>query len=67
MLVNGLREIGYQGPWLYELGFDIPKTIYRSRTLTCADFKRNAEEIFGNKKITVIGKPVDGLLHWMIA
>jgi len=67
MLVNGLREIGYQGPWLYELGFDIPKTIYRSRTLTCADFKRNAEEIFGNKKITVIGKPVDGLLHWTIA
>ncbi len=64
MLVKGLKEVGYRGPWVYELGFDSGKTINRPRQLTCADFKRNAEEIFAGKKLTVIGEPVPGLLHW---
>ena len=53
-LFSALIEVGYDGPWLYELGFGNTKKITRSRDLTCKDFKRNAEEIFEGKKITVI-------------
>lgn len=64
MIVGGLNEIGYQGPWVYELGFGTPATIVRTRDLTCADFKRNADEIFAGKQPTSIGSPVPGLKHW---
>ncbi len=64
MIVNGLKKVGYNGPWVYELGFDSETSINRPRLLTCADFKRNAEEIFAGKKLTVIGEPVSGLVHW---
>lgn len=59
-----LREVGYNGPWLYELGFDAPKTILRERALTCADFVQNANEIFEGKPITRISTPVEGLTAW---
>ncbi len=51
-ILSALKEVGYTGPWLYEIGFDCPKTIQRPRKLTCEDFVRNANEIFENKKIT---------------
>lgn len=63
-LVRLLEEVGYQGPWLYELGFGTPNTITRPRELTYADFKHNAEEIFAGKAPTVIGTPASNLLHW---
>ena len=53
-LYETLIEVGYNGPWLYELGFEIPKSIKRDRTLTCADFANNAKEIFEGKPITNI-------------
>lgn len=53
-LIEALREIGYAGPWLYEIGFAAPKTLARSRDLTCADFVRNAKELFAGQKPTRI-------------
>lgn len=55
-LYTELKNTGYTGPWLYELGFKPSKTIER-RELTAFDFSRNADEIFEGKEITVIGKP----------
>ena len=45
-----LCEIGYSGPWLYEIGLKCPKTIYRDRDLTYADFYENAQTIFSGKE-----------------
>lgn len=42
---EALKDIGYSGPWLYELGFKAPETMPRERDLTCEDFKINAEKI----------------------
>lgn len=53
-LIGALRGVGYDGPWLYELGFKAPATMSRPRDLTCEDFARNAKEIFNEKEITVI-------------
>lgn len=52
-MFKALNEVGYKGPWLYEVGFSCPDTITRSRDLGCADFAKNANEIFENKKINV--------------
>ena len=49
-----LRDIGYQGVWLYELGFAPKRSMPRSRDLTCADIARNAREIFSGLPITVV-------------
>ena len=49
--VNSLENIGYNGVWLYELGFTAPKTMPRERNLTCEDFRANAEKILGDKLI----------------
>ncbi|MBE6651681.1 MAG: hypothetical protein E7613_10285 [Ruminococcaceae bacterium] len=57
-LYTALKGKGYDGPWLYELGFGIPKTMSRPRKLNCADFARNANEIFDGEKITVIKKDI---------
>ena len=56
-LVSVLEEIGYNGPWLYEMGLSTPKSIFRPRELTFADFRRNYEECVAKKPLTVIGKP----------
>ena len=37
-LYEALVKVGYNGPWLYELGFEAPKSIKRNRDLTCKDF-----------------------------
>ena len=59
-----LREVGYNGPWLYEVGFEGAESILRSRDLSYADFRRNADEIFEGKPLTVLGKSAQGLLRW---
>ena len=51
-IYNTLKEVGYKGPWLYEVTFGTPGA--RERLLTCEDFARNAYEIFNNKELTVI-------------
>lgn len=56
-IYTALCRVGYTGPWLYELGLATPKTLTRARELTFADFKANAEAIFGGQAISVIGTP----------
>jgi sugar phosphate isomerase/epimerase len=63
-IVNALREVNYSGTWLYELGFDCPKTLIRERELTCEDFSRNAAEIFENRPLTVISTVMPDLKSW---
>lgn len=53
-LYHTLLETGYRGPWLYELGFASPRTRRRCRDLTCADFAKNANEIFTGQPLTVL-------------
>ena len=57
-LYHCLIEVGYNGPWLYEVGYAPERSIIRKRDLTAADFARNAKEIFDDKEITVLGTPV---------
>ena len=58
-LYKTLLEVGYTGAWMYEISPKCPKTILRDRDLTCADFARNAKEIFEGKPLTVIGQRID--------
>ncbi len=53
-IYNALKEVGYNGAWLYEVGFGDTKTITRERFLTCDDFVRNAKEIFEGRELMVI-------------
>lgn len=53
-LYRTLLEVGYTGPWLYEIGYGAPDTHPRSRNLTPADFVRNANEIFAGAPLTCI-------------
>ena len=63
-MISALREVGYKGPWLYELGFGAPSNITRAHRLTCDDFARNANELLSGKEPTVFGRPVQGLKAW---
>ena len=62
-LMDVLDEIGYAGPFLYELGYDKPKhdsrphlfSIERSRELTPEDFVKNHSELEERRELTVIG------------
>lgn len=53
-LLAAFREVGYSGPWLYEVGFAAPADMPRSRDLTCADFARNARELFAGEPVTIV-------------
>lgn len=59
-----LREIGYSGPWMYEMLLTCPKTILRDRTLCHADLMRNARELFEGKPLTVFSRPKPNLGWW---
>ena len=48
-LYAALRQTGYDGVWMYELGFSPKASMPRARDLTPADFARNADEIFTGK------------------
>lgn len=63
-VLAALKDVGYAGPWLYEIAFECPKTIHRDRALTCEDFARNAREIFENKPLTTIHTPKPDLGMW---
>lgn len=63
-LVNALVDIGYNGPWLYEIGYECPWSIKRDRDLTCDDFVRNADEVLGGKEITVFSTKIEGIGMW---
>ena len=63
-ILEALKEINYEGIWLYEINMDIPNTIIRKRRLTPNDFIKNANEIFENKELTVISTPKPNLGYW---
>ena len=44
-VIATLKDVGYNGPWLYEIGFK-----YRDRVLTTQDFSDNANKLFELKK-----------------
>lgn len=54
-LLNALKAVGYNGPWLYELGLNAPASIDR-RTLTYKDFYNNAITVFSGERPASIGK-----------
>ena len=55
-MLAALDEVGYKGPWLYEIGLETPKSIERERELALSDFVKNANEIFEGVPLTVLGK-----------
>lgn len=63
-ILEALQEVGYQGPWLYEIRFDAPRSMQRERDLTCSDFVRNAKEIFEGKELTVLPAVRPKMYHW---
>ena len=56
-IYNGLKEVGYNGVWMYELRLESPKTILRERDLTFKDIYDNAQAVFKGEKITPMGVP----------
>ena len=57
-VLEALSEVGYNGPWLYEIGLsDQPRKIVRDRPLTWSDFVRNAAELFAGKRPTTFFRP----------
>lgn len=63
-IYNKLREVGYDGVWMYEIGLSCPNTLRKSRDLCFEDFSRNAEEIFTGKPLTVFRQPKKSLGMW---
>lgn len=63
-LISALKEIGYNGPWMYELGLSCPNSIIRPRDLTYDDIANNARELFAGKKPTTICTRIEGLGMW---
>ena len=63
-ILAALQEVGYQGPWLYEINFAAPRSMQRERDLTCEDFARNAQEIFEGKELTVLPAVRPKMYHW---
>ena len=63
-ILKSLRDVGYNGVWLYEVRFACPNTILRDRDLNCEDFMRNAKELFENRPITIFSKHKENLGMW---
>ena len=63
-ILKALGEVGYGGPWLYELGLSAPKSIIRPRELTYADFGENARTLFAGNTPAPVGTPIEGLGMW---
>lgn len=64
-VLAALREVGYSGPWLYEVAFERPASIIGGRDLTCEDIARNAKELFAGEKPTVFARRKPGLEKWV--
>ena len=63
VIYQSLKEVGYSGPWLYEIGLTPPATIER-RTLELCDFVNNANAIFIGSVPAPIGKKKANLGMW---
>ena len=60
-IVEALRDVDYQGVFMYEISPKCPKTILRDRDLSCEDFVRNAREILNGEKPTVFATRIPNL------
>lgn len=49
---EALKQIEYNGVFMYEISYECPETITRGRKLTASDFTRNANELFNGKEFT---------------
>ncbi len=64
-LTEALEEVGYNGVWMYEIGFKAPKSIDRSRNLNFDDFKANHKACVTKQPISPIGIPNhEGCMAW---
>ncbi len=64
-VISALKEVGYSGPWLYEVGFERPDSLIADRPLNCEDFARNAKQIFAGEKPTAVAKRKPNLEKWV--
>ncbi|MBQ6420373.1 MAG: sugar phosphate isomerase/epimerase [Clostridia bacterium] len=53
-LYTEIRNAGYGGVWMYELGYGPTASRPRVRPLTPSDFVKNAEEIFNGRPLSVL-------------
>lgn len=63
-LYETLKETGYEGPWLYEVGPKAEWCVVRGRDLTPADYAKNANEIFQGKAPTPVGHMIENITFW---
>ncbi len=63
-ILEALREVGYDGPWLYELGLGTPRSMIRPRELTYRDIAENAETLFAGEHPAPLGTPIPNLGMW---
>ena len=63
-LIKAFEKIGSGGVWNYELSLTERETIIRDRDLTYMDIKRNFDELFNGKALTVIGRRKENLGFW---
>ena len=56
-LVTLLEQVGYTGPFMYEVPFSIPPSIHRDRRLCFDDFKANFTACVNKQPFTPIGTP----------
>jgi sugar phosphate isomerase/epimerase len=64
-VLQALQDVGYTGPWLYEVSFARPATLEAADPLTCADFARNAAEIFAGQTPTPCAAAKADLPGWI--
>ncbi len=63
-ILKALKEIKYDGVWMYEISRKCPKTIIRDRDLTFDDFALNSKELFEGKPLTVFSTHKETLGMW---
>lgn len=64
-LVTELEKVGYNGVWMYEIGFKAPNNIDRDRDLTFEDFKENYKACINKRPAMPVGTPNhEGCMAW---
>ena len=64
-ILEALDEVGYEGPWLYELGMGTSRSVIRPRGLTERDIVANAEMLLRGERPAPFGTPIEGLGMWV--
>ena len=53
-ILRALAEVGYEGPWLYEVSYKCPRPEKDRCGLTCESFVENARDLFAGKIPVVV-------------